>query len=97
MATGWMVRVQFLVGTIDSSLVQSIQASSETNPASYPMGNRITFFGGKVGRKGNRPLSDNFNFKIQLDINMHVPHFIYIFINTGNSRSNMHATPTVRV
>lgn len=57
MATGWMVRVQFPVGTIDISLIQSIQTSPETHPASYPMCNRITFSGGKVARKGSRPLT----------------------------------------
>jgi hypothetical protein len=37
-ATGWTLRVRFLTGARDFSLLNSVQIDSEAQPASYPIG-----------------------------------------------------------
>jgi hypothetical protein len=46
----WGSRVQFLAGAGNFSLHHCIQNGSEAHPASYPMGTRGSFSGGKVAR-----------------------------------------------
>jgi hypothetical protein len=43
-------RVQFPVGAGNFSLHHRVQKSSGAYPASYPMGTRVSFPGGKVAR-----------------------------------------------
>jgi len=38
LATGWTIGIQFPAGDANSSLRHRVQTSSETHPASYPMG-----------------------------------------------------------
>jgi hypothetical protein len=46
----WGSRVQFLVGAGNFALHHHIQNGSGAHPASYPMGTRGSFLGGKVAR-----------------------------------------------
>jgi hypothetical protein len=45
---GWMIGVRFPAEARDFSLLHSIQTSSGTHPASYPMGTKGPFPGGKA-------------------------------------------------
>jgi len=49
---GWMIGAQYLAGAITTffSLQHCVQTSSVAHPASYPMGNRGSFPGGKAAR-----------------------------------------------
>jgi len=46
--TGWTIGVRFPVGAGNFSLWHHVQTGSGAHPASYPMGSRGTFLGGKM-------------------------------------------------
>jgi len=49
---GQMIRVQFLAGAGNFSLCHCVQTGSGAHPASYPVGTRGSFPGGKVAGGG---------------------------------------------
>jgi hypothetical protein len=46
----WMIRVRFLMGSGNFSLQHDVQTSSGAHPASYSIGTRGSFPGGKMAR-----------------------------------------------
>jgi len=78
LATGWVTCIRFPVGTGTFSFHHHIHTGSEAHLASYPMGTRGTFPGGKAG--GGMKLTTQLLLIPRLRMRGAIPQLPYIFM-----------------